>query len=61
MKNLIRKLVKYKEKNSGSWIEFIMTFGTGRLEDGAFLVFIYGWGGTLGLLGMWVMAKLMFT
>lgn len=41
---MIQKIKKYKEKNFGSWLEFIMTFGVCRFEDGGFLLTIYGWG-----------------
>jgi hypothetical protein len=41
---MIKKIKRYKEKNFGSWLEFIMTFGVCRFEDGGFLLTVYGWG-----------------
>jgi len=54
---MIQKIKKYKEENFGSWMEFIMTFGVCRFEDGGFLLFIYGWGGGIAMLAMWLMLK----
>ena len=52
MKKIINHIVTYKNKNFGSWLEFIMTWGICRFEDGGFMIFIYGWGGLAALIGM---------
>jgi hypothetical protein len=54
---MLSKIKNYKEKNFNSWLEFFMTFGTMKIEDGGFLIFIYGWGGILGLVSMIMLLK----
>jgi len=51
--SFLNKLNKYKKNNHNSWLEFIMVFGIPiNLEDGGFLLFIYGWGGIAATLIM---------
>lgn len=59
MSNPLKTIRAYKERNFSSWAEFIATFGVCKLEDGGFMLFIYGWGGALAMLGMVLMLKYM--
>ena len=54
---VIKRIISYKNNNFDSWLEFILTFGVCRFNDGGFLLFLYGWGGGIAMLGMWIMFK----
>ena len=57
IKNMIKKIIIYKEKNFDSWLEFIITLGISGFNDGGYLIAIYFWGGGFAMLGMWLMLK----
>lgn len=48
---VMNRIKKYKEENFGSWLEFVLTFGVCKFEDGGFLLTVYGWGGILAIGG----------
>jgi hypothetical protein len=54
---VMNRIKKYKEENFGSWLEFVLTFGVCKFEDGGFLLTVYGWGGILAISGMALMLK----
>lgn len=53
----MKKLKEYKEKNFDSWLEFILTLGTIRFNDGGFLITLYFWGGSILMFCMYLMLK----
>lgn len=54
---MIKKIKEYKERKFGSWLEFILTFGVCPFNDGGFLLTVYGWGGGIAMVAMWLMLK----
>lgn len=55
---IVKNIIAYKEKKFDSWLEFILTLGIIKFNEGGFLIFLYSWGAAFWLLCMWIMLSL---